>query len=70
MGMLEGLLYLIPNNKIRIPPSIQMSYALAQGQPVGIDRGLIYGYYEGEILGMGSRAITDPKYATPGYLEI
>ena len=37
-----------------------MSYALAQNQPVGIGGGLIYGYYEGEILGMGSRAISDP----------
>ena len=47
-----------------------MSYALANGQPVGIDGGLIYGYYEGEILGLGNRAITDIKYSQPGYLEI
>lgn len=40
-----------------------MTYALAGGLPVGIDGGLIYGYYEGEILGLGDRTITDPKYA-------
>jgi hypothetical protein len=63
MGMLEGLLYMIPDNQIKIPDNIAMTYALADGQPVGIDGGLIYGYYEGEILGLGSRTITDPKYA-------
>ena len=31
MGMLEGLLYMIPNNKIKIPDNIYMTYALAQG---------------------------------------
>ena len=60
MGMLEGLLYLIPHNNIRIPSNIFMSYALAQGQPVAIENGLIYGYYEGEISGLGNRAITNP----------
>ena len=61
---------MIPNNNIKIPDNVFMTYALAQGQPLGIDGGLIYGYYEGEILGLGNRAITDPKYGTPGYLEI
>lgn len=68
MGMLEALLYLIPNNSIHIPENITISYALAQGQPVGIDGGLIYGYYEGEINGLGERKITDPRYSTPGWL--
>jgi len=31
MGMLEGLLYMIPNNNIKIPDNIYMTYALAQG---------------------------------------
>jgi hypothetical protein len=30
MGMLDALLYLIPNNNIQIPENISMSYALAQ----------------------------------------
>jgi len=63
MGMLEGLLYMIPNNNIKIPDNIYMTYALAEGLPLGIDGGLIYGYYEGEIQGLGSRTITDMKYA-------
>jgi hypothetical protein len=70
VGMLEALLFLFPQNTIQIPESIFMSYALAQGQPVGIDGGLIYGYYEGEIIGLGDRAMKDPRYATPGYLQI
>ena len=47
--MLEGLLYMIPNNTIEIPENIFMTYALAHDVPVTIENGLIYGYYEGEI---------------------
>lgn len=68
--MLDALLYLIPNNNIQIPENIAMSYALAHNQPIGISGGLMYGYYEGEILGLGDRAVTDPRYGTQGYLQI
>jgi len=47
-----------------------MRYNVAQAVPVGIQRGYLYGYYEGAVQGMGSRAITDPKYHTPGALKI
>lgn len=56
MGLLEILLYMIPNDRIKVPPSIHMRYNLAQSQPVAIDRyaGVLYGYYEGKIEGMGN----------------
>lgn len=61
LGMLEGLLYLIPGNNIQIPETIFMSYAMAQDFPVVISQNLIYGYYEGEITGLpASQAITNP----------
>jgi len=31
---------------------------------------MMYGYYTGAISGMGDQAITDPKYHTPGDLQI
>lgn len=38
-----------------------MSYAMAGGVAPGIDNGLMYGYYEGEITGLpANQVITDP----------
>ena len=71
-GLLEILLYMIPNDRVVIPPEIQMRYNLANGQPVAIDMyaGVLYGYYEGKIEGMGNQAITNSTYHTPGDLAI
>ena len=70
MGLFSLLLMMIPNNQIKIPPSVKMTYNLAPGQNLTIDdtHGMMYGYYEGSIDGMTNQSITDPLYHTPGNL--
>lgn len=70
MNMIGILMYMIPENRIQIPKEIQMKYNIAHNVPVGIQRGYLYGYYEGTIDGMGNQTITNSTYHTPGNLKI
>jgi hypothetical protein len=70
MGLLEMILSMLPTNDIKIPDSVAVSYAGLEGGEPEISNGRISGYFEGFINGMGSDAVSDPRYNKNGDLQL
>ena len=71
MGLIGILLYMIPNDDVKIPPEIRLRYSVADPyEGIGLNNGVLVAYYEGEIEGMGYRAIKNSTFHTPGDLQI
>lgn len=51
-GIIQGVVDLLPDNDIVIPPSIKVNYAMADDNRARIENGRMIGYFKGEVIGM------------------
>lgn len=62
---------MLPDNNIKIDPQVFISYGVALGGASVVENpARIAGYFTGDVIGMNSSHVIDPKYLGVGKLNL